>query len=480
MSAPLRTSAVEQAALVRSGTISARELVDAALLARDELDGDLNAFVASCDERARAEADTIRAGDPRALCGVPIALKDLVSAVEGLPTTHGSRAFGDWRPTHDSAHVRRLREAGAIVDRADEHARARAAAGDRERAVRGDAQPLGPFALARRLLGWQRRRRRGRDRRARRRLRPRRLDPHPRRVLRARRPQAEPRARVDRPGLRRRRPKASSPTACSPAPSRTPPSHSTPSPGRSRVTTSASPPPAKPFAASIRGPLAPTTVHVAFTAPLGAPVDSEPRAAAEHAARALADIGHHVVERAPDWDDDGLPRRLGALRARHAPAPAARARTSARPPGRPRTARARDPGLDRRRRAGQRRRPPRSRRAHCGRSPAASCAHGRTAACSSRPHSPACPSRPAACTPSPASPTTRRASACSSASGTSRDNPRSPSRSTRLPTVSRSACRSSARPGATTSCSRSPHNSRHTVGLAPATRVVEPRPMAEA
>src|SRR5206468_2184439 len=34
---------------------------------------------------------------------------------EGLPTSEGTAAFGDWVADHDSAHVRRLREAGAII-----------------------------------------------------------------------------------------------------------------------------------------------------------------------------------------------------------------------------------------------------------------------------------------------------------------------------------------------------------------------------
>src|SRR5213078_1441262 len=47
--------------------------------------------------------------------GVPVACKDLLGATEGLPTTHGSAAFGDWKADHDAGHVRRLRDAGAIV-----------------------------------------------------------------------------------------------------------------------------------------------------------------------------------------------------------------------------------------------------------------------------------------------------------------------------------------------------------------------------
>jgi amidase len=111
----LSRSAVEQAALVRAGEISARELVEAALAAIDRLNPGLNAFVALCPERALAEAGAVAPGDPRPLCGVPVGIKDLLSATEGLPTTEGSAAFGDWVADHDSAHVRRLREAGAIV-----------------------------------------------------------------------------------------------------------------------------------------------------------------------------------------------------------------------------------------------------------------------------------------------------------------------------------------------------------------------------
>ena len=111
----MNLSAVDQAAAVRSGEISARELVETSLAAIERWNPGLNAFVALCPERALAEADTVRPGDLRPLCGVPVGIKDLLSATEGLPTTEGSAAFGDWWARHDSAHVRRLREAGAIV-----------------------------------------------------------------------------------------------------------------------------------------------------------------------------------------------------------------------------------------------------------------------------------------------------------------------------------------------------------------------------
>jgi amidase len=51
----------------------------------------------------------------------------------------------------------------------------------------------------------------------------------------------------------------------------------------------------------------PLRVDVALMAPLGAPVDAEPRAAALRAAEALARLGHEVAERTPDWDDERFP-----------------------------------------------------------------------------------------------------------------------------------------------------------------------------
>ena len=108
-------SATEQAELVRSGEVSSRELVDATLAAIDEVNGELNAVVTLCDERARAEADLVEAGDERPLAGVPILVKDLIALTEGVRTTMGMAAMDEWAPSADSALVRRLRDAGAII-----------------------------------------------------------------------------------------------------------------------------------------------------------------------------------------------------------------------------------------------------------------------------------------------------------------------------------------------------------------------------
>jgi amidase len=105
----------ELAASVREGDVSARELVESSLQAIDRLNGELNAFVTLCEERALAEADAIAPGDSRPLAGIPIAIKDLVQMTEGVRTTMGMSCMEEWVPPMDSALVRRVREAGAII-----------------------------------------------------------------------------------------------------------------------------------------------------------------------------------------------------------------------------------------------------------------------------------------------------------------------------------------------------------------------------
>ena len=100
---------------MRAGEVSARELAEAALAAIERLDGQLNAFVTLSAERALAEAEAVRPGDERPLAGVPIAIKDTLALTEGIRTTFGMGAMADWVPPLDSAPVRRLRAAGAVI-----------------------------------------------------------------------------------------------------------------------------------------------------------------------------------------------------------------------------------------------------------------------------------------------------------------------------------------------------------------------------
>jgi amidase len=105
----------ELAALVREGEVSARELVEASLARIDELDPRVGAFVTLDAERALATADGIGPGDQRPYAGVPIAVKDIGTPVEGLRLTMGTQLAGDYVPDHDAYLVRRLKEAGFVI-----------------------------------------------------------------------------------------------------------------------------------------------------------------------------------------------------------------------------------------------------------------------------------------------------------------------------------------------------------------------------
>jgi aspartyl-tRNA(Asn)/glutamyl-tRNA(Gln) amidotransferase subunit A len=108
-------------ALIRSGALSASELMRSCHDAIANEDAALNAFVFVDVEASMASARDVdrarhdgRGDELGALAGVPFGVKDLDDCA-GMPTTHGSRWFAD-RPakTVDSIHVSRLREAGAI------------------------------------------------------------------------------------------------------------------------------------------------------------------------------------------------------------------------------------------------------------------------------------------------------------------------------------------------------------------------------
>src|SRR6185437_11022252 len=110
----LMRPAVELAALVRSGEVSAAELVQSSLDRIDALQPTINAFTHVAHASALQAARAISAGDPRPFAGVPIAVKDN-RAVDGMPLTMGSDLFGDYVARGDAYLVRRLRDAGFVI-----------------------------------------------------------------------------------------------------------------------------------------------------------------------------------------------------------------------------------------------------------------------------------------------------------------------------------------------------------------------------
>jgi amidase len=106
--------ASELAKLVRSGEITARELVSASLEQIEALDGQVNAFTHVDADGALAAADAIQAGDERPFAGVPIAIKDN-QPVAGMPLTFCADLFGNLVAPFDAAFVGRLRAAGFVI-----------------------------------------------------------------------------------------------------------------------------------------------------------------------------------------------------------------------------------------------------------------------------------------------------------------------------------------------------------------------------
>jgi amidase len=106
--------ATELAAMVRSGEISARELVQSSLERIEELNPALNAFVDVDAERALATADAVRPGDERPFAGVPTAIKNN-RAAQGLRLTYGCALMENNQCEYDHNVTRRLKDAGFVI-----------------------------------------------------------------------------------------------------------------------------------------------------------------------------------------------------------------------------------------------------------------------------------------------------------------------------------------------------------------------------
>jgi len=106
--------ATAQAELVRSGELTAVDLVDAAIARIEQVNPAINAVIASFYERAREQAAVAPTDAPFA--GVPFLLKDIVAEYEGTPIAEGSAFLaGNYISPQDSELVRRYRQSGLII-----------------------------------------------------------------------------------------------------------------------------------------------------------------------------------------------------------------------------------------------------------------------------------------------------------------------------------------------------------------------------
>ena len=113
--AVLDLDAVGQADAIRAGSVTADELVDAAIARIDERDGALNAVIHRFDDNARASVGAV---DPAApFAGVPMLIKDGVCHTAGDPFHCGMRVLKDigWTEPDDAWLATRFRAAGFVV-----------------------------------------------------------------------------------------------------------------------------------------------------------------------------------------------------------------------------------------------------------------------------------------------------------------------------------------------------------------------------
>ncbi len=120
MTFDLTADAVAIAGAVRSGQVSARTVVTAALDRISARDHQLNCFTAILSDAALATADQIDAQipqgqDPGPLAGVPFAVKNLLD-IKGITTLAGSKINQEHAPaTQDATSIAALKQAGGIL-----------------------------------------------------------------------------------------------------------------------------------------------------------------------------------------------------------------------------------------------------------------------------------------------------------------------------------------------------------------------------
>lgn len=111
----LELDATAQAELIREGTCTPAELLDAALQRIDRVDHAINAVVIDLSQRAHHRlAQTAPTGP---FAGVPILLKDACQELEGTPHWIGTRALHQarWRSRRTTVLAQRFESAGFVI-----------------------------------------------------------------------------------------------------------------------------------------------------------------------------------------------------------------------------------------------------------------------------------------------------------------------------------------------------------------------------
>lgn len=101
------------AELVRKKEVKSSELVEEAINRIEKLNPQLNAVIHKMYDLAREAVEGSLPDGP--FKGVPFLLKDLLAAYAGVPLRNGSRFYKDYVPDHDSEIVRRYKASGVII-----------------------------------------------------------------------------------------------------------------------------------------------------------------------------------------------------------------------------------------------------------------------------------------------------------------------------------------------------------------------------
>jgi amidase len=101
------------AGLIAKGELSAQTVLEAAIARAEQVNPAINAIVHKQYEQARR---AVAAGLPAGpLTGVPFLIKDLGFFEKGEPASYGSKVYAGFVADHDSAYVRRCKQAGLVV-----------------------------------------------------------------------------------------------------------------------------------------------------------------------------------------------------------------------------------------------------------------------------------------------------------------------------------------------------------------------------
>jgi aspartyl-tRNA(Asn)/glutamyl-tRNA(Gln) amidotransferase subunit A len=108
----------EAARLLKTREISAAELTQAVLERIDAVEPLVDAYITVTADTAKAAAEAadqaIANGAAAPLCGIPLAIKDLI-CTKGIKTTCASKMLADFHPPYDATVMDKLNAAGAVM-----------------------------------------------------------------------------------------------------------------------------------------------------------------------------------------------------------------------------------------------------------------------------------------------------------------------------------------------------------------------------